>query len=224
MRAGTGNMKDYRFSLETLDLAHHLIGATLHQGDISLSITEVEAYRSNGDTASHARFGLTDRNQTMFGPSGHAYVYLCYGIHWMLNVTAGPEGEGAAVLIRSAEVLTGGELVAERRQSRLPWRELNEKTQAQLTAGPGKVGQALSLTRRVDGKALYEGGELFLRFPEVLATTIRIGPRVGIDFAQNQHVNAPWRLAHAHSHCVTVPKRLRTIHLGSDEWYAWRSS
>ncbi|XP_012569261.1 uncharacterized protein [Cicer arietinum] len=95
------------FQIDALDLAPRLLGKFLRRDDVVLQITEVEAYRPN-DSACHGRFGITPRTAPVFGPGGHAYVYLCYGLHMMLNIVADKEGAGAAVLdwmlFNSAEV------------------------------------------------------------------------------------------------------------------------
>lgn len=90
------------FQIDALDLAPRLLGKLLRRDDVILRITEVEAYRPN-DSACHGRFGRTPRTAPVFGPGGHAYVYLCYGVHTMLNVVADKEEVGAAVLVRSCE-------------------------------------------------------------------------------------------------------------------------
>ncbi|XP_049935204.1 uncharacterized protein LOC116259332 isoform X2 [Nymphaea colorata] len=94
------------FRMDALDLAPRLLGKLLRRDDVVLQITEVEAYRQN-DTACHGRFGITPRTAPLFGPGGHAYVYMCYGLHVMLNVVADKEGIGAAVLIRSCSPVSG---------------------------------------------------------------------------------------------------------------------
>jgi len=108
-------------------------------------IVETEAYLGSGDPASHAatRSGVTERNRSMFGPGGRSYIYLSYGIHWCLNVVAGQEGVGQAVLIRGLEILEGREVAARRRRGRTP-----------LGAGPGCVGQALGIDGALDGHGL----------------------------------------------------------------------
>ncbi len=88
------------YARDALDVAAELLGAQVTANGVTLRITEVEAYRFPGDTANHARMGRTPRNAPMWGPPGHAYVYLCYGLHRMLNFVTGPEGHAAAVLIR----------------------------------------------------------------------------------------------------------------------------
>ena len=85
------------------EVARDLLGRHLARGPVVLRITEVEAYLGSGDSASHARHGRTARNAPMWEAGGLAYVYLCYGIHWMLNVGAEEEGRGSAILIRACE-------------------------------------------------------------------------------------------------------------------------
>src|SRR3954453_1323710 len=104
------------YARDALDVAETLLGKLLQRGEVVLRITEVEAYRHPNDTANHCRMGRTPRNAPMWGPPGHAYVYLCYGIHRMLNLVTNDEGEGAAVLIRSCEPVAGLATVAERRR------------------------------------------------------------------------------------------------------------
>ena len=169
---------------------------------VTLRITEVEAYGGPEDSASHARHGRTTRNAPVWGPPGRAYLYFCYGMHWMLNVVAGPEGQASAVLIRGAEVLVGLDCVLVRR--------MTAKSSPQLCAGPGKVAQALGLDRTFDGHDLLAPGGLELREGssprEVLA-----GPRLGIGFATAEDQARPWRFADAASGAVLQRKALRLL-------------
>ncbi|URE18499.1 Methylpurine-DNA glycosylase (MPG) [Musa troglodytarum] len=120
--------KDF-FLVDSLELAPRLLGKFLRRDEVVLQITEVEAYRPN-DSACHGRFGITSRTAPVFGPGGHAYVYLCYGLHTMLNVVADKEGVGAAVLIRSCAPISGLGTIEERR---------GQKTKKPvLLTGPGK--------------------------------------------------------------------------------------
>eukprot|EP01018_Ginkgo_biloba_P005432 Gb_11103 [translate_table: standard] len=118
------------FQCDALELAPRLLGKLLRRDDVILQITEVEAYRQN-DTACHGRFGITARTAPVFGPGGHAYVYLCYGLHIMLNVVADKEGIGAAVLIRSCAPISGLESI-QRRRGQMTNKPI-------LLSGPGKV-------------------------------------------------------------------------------------
>ena len=165
------------FSRPTLQIAPALLGATLHKDDIVLRIVEVEAYLP-GDSAAHASKGRTPRNAPMWGPPGHLYVYLCYGLHQMLNLVTEPDGVPAAVLIRGAVVLAGEETVRQRRAGRLD------------CIGPGKVGAALGLDTAWSGRPLGEGLALALGDdPGPIATS----PRIGIDYALPADREAPYR-------------------------------
>ena len=180
--------------------ARALLGQLLVHGDVTLRITEVEAYGGPEDSASHARHGRTPRNAPMWGPPGRAYLYFCYGMHWMLNVVTGPEGGPSAVLIRGAEVVAGMDLVLRRRKA--------AKANAQLCAGPGKVTQALGLEGRFDGHDLLVSGGLELR-EGPLPVGILAGPRLGIGFASPEDQARPWRFADAASGAVLQKKALR---------------
>ena len=180
-------------------VAQTLLGMVLVRGEVVLRITEVEAYGGPEDSASHARHGRTARNAPMWGPPGHAYLYFCYGVHWMLNVVTGPEGEACAVLIRGAEVVSGLETVLARRGA--------AKASPQLCAGPGKVAQALGLDRTFAGHDLLAAGGLDLR-PGTPPVSILAGPRLGIAFATAEDQARPWRFADADSHAVLQRKAL----------------
>uniref|UniRef100_J3LHK3 DNA-3-methyladenine glycosylase II n=2 Tax=Oryza brachyantha TaxID=4533 RepID=J3LHK3_ORYBR len=184
------------FEVDALDLAPRLLGKLLRRDDVVLRITEVEAYRPN-DSACHGRFGITARTAPVFGPGGHAYVYLCYGLHMMLNVVADKEGVGAAVLIRSCAPVSGLGTIQQRR---------GQQTEKPiLLTGPGKVGQALGLSTDWSNHPLYTPGGLeVLDGPE--PENILVGPRVGIEYASPEHVAAPWRFAVAGTPWISAPK------------------
>jgi len=187
---------------DALAVAHELIGTLLVRDDVVLRVTEVEAYRP-GDSASHCRAGRTARNLSMWGPPGRAYIYLCYGLHHMLNLVTDEDGVGAAVLVRSAELVSGEATVSARRS----W---DKPLAPALLAGPGRVGQALGLGPGFNHHPLYERGGLELR----AATEVRpiaVGPRIGIDYATPEHRAAPWRVADATSPWVTVRRGLNAV-------------
>ena len=165
------------FGRDTVTVARELLGAEILAGTLRLRIVETEAYRP-GDSGSHAWRGRTTRNAPMWGPPGHLYVYLCYGVHWMLNLVTEEEGVAAAVLVRGAEVLEGHALVSERRGGRLD------------LLGPGKVAAGLGVDGDWSGRPLGPGLRVLMGAPpeEVLA-----GPRVGIDYALPEHRLLPWR-------------------------------
>jgi DNA-3-methyladenine glycosylase len=179
--------------------ARALLGQLLVRAEVTLRITEVEAYGGPGDSASHARHGRTARNAPMWGPPGRAYLYLCYGMHWMLNVVTGPEGEASAVLIRGAEVVAGLDTVLARRKA--------ARATPLLCAGPGKVAQALGLDLAFDGHDLLSPGELELREGPSPAS-ILAGPRLGIGFATDEDQARPWRFADGGSSAVLKKREL----------------
>lgn len=181
------------------EVARDLLGAHLVRGSVTLRITEVEAYLGPEDTASHARFGRTARNAPMWEAGGLAYVYLCYGIHWMLNVGADEAGRGSAILIRACEPVRGLPVIKRRRSM--------DASGPALLAGPGKVAQALGVDGSLSGKPLFESGGLELRRGEP-PTQILSGPRVGIDYAAEGDRAARLRFALPGTKWVTVPKTL----------------
>jgi DNA-3-methyladenine glycosylase len=199
------------FARDVLEVAPALLGQLLCRDEVVLRITEVEAYRWPGDTACHARSGPTQRNAPLWGPPGRAYVYLIYGIHSLLNVVTGAEGEAQAVLVRACEPVEGLSLVQARRggQSQSQTRsQSRSQTGPVLLAGPGKVGQALALDREWSGHPMYRPGGLML-CPGPAPAAIAVGPRVGIDYAEPEHQRLPWRFADAASPWVTKRGDLR---------------
>ncbi len=156
------------FARSVHEVAPELIGATLLVDGVGGRIVEVEAYDQE-DPASHGYRGRTARNATMFGPPGYAYVYRSYGIHWCLNLVCGEESVPQAVLIRALEPTHGLDLQRNRRGV--------EAVRA-LCSGPGKLCQALKITREQDGLALdLPPFQLEERegVPEIMT-----GPRIGI--------------------------------------------
>jgi DNA-3-methyladenine glycosylase len=145
---------------------------------------ETEAYIGQDDQACHAARGLTPRTRVMFGPPGHAYVYLIYGMHHCLNVVTEPEGFPAAVLIRAVQPEEGLAIMRRHRAGR---------PDHQLTDGPGKLCQALSITRAMNAYDLVNGELLFIEeeapIPDELVMTT---PRVGIRSDQRA-ITTPWR-------------------------------
>lgn len=180
------------------EVARDLLGCHLVRGSVVLRITEVEAYLGREDSASHARHGRTARNGVMWEAGGLAYLYLCYGLHWMLNVVAEDEGRAAAILIRACEPVAGLPVIRRRRG-------IATEGPALLT-GPGKVAQALGLDGAYSGHALFAPGGLELRAGDAPAR-ILAGPRVGIDYAAMADREAPLRFA-ADSAWVTARKGL----------------
>lgn len=196
------------YARDALVVARELLGKLIRREGVVLRITEVEAYRHPGDTANHCRAGRTERNAAMWGPGGHAYVYLCYGIHHMLNVVTDGEGEGAAVLIRACEPVAGLPEILRRRGVAAPRGRYSPAPT--LLTGPGKVGQALALDPGWSGHPLFTPGGLTVHDAPPPAG-ILAGPRVGIDFAAEADREAPWRLAVADCPWVSVRAELRAV-------------
>lgn len=146
-------------------------------------IVEVEAYAGSEDPAAHSFRGPTARNVTMFGPGGHLYVYLSYGLHWCANAVCGPAGEGHGVLLRAIEPIAGVELMRAARGG-LP-------RDRDLGSGPGRVGQALGITKALDGADLVAGDRGIRLVTDGTPPPRRpvAGPRVGISRA----TELPWR-------------------------------
>jgi DNA-3-methyladenine glycosylase len=158
-------------------VAPELLGVTLLVDGVGGPIVEVEAY-DHEDPAAHGYRGRTPRTASMFGPPGHAYVYRSYGIHWCLNLVCEEEGSASAVLIRALEPTHGLDVMRARRGT---------DAARLLCAGPGRLCQALGVTREHDGLALdeapFELGERD-REPDIVT-----GPRIGITRAADR----PWR-------------------------------
>lgn len=174
------------FARDAETVAKQLLGATLVHGDALCRITETEAYVGPHDLACHARVGVTPRTRVLYGPPGRAYVYLCYGIHHLLNVVTGDEGDAQAVLIRAAEPIAG----------------IDDRTD-----GPGRLTQTLGIRVEdhndtpMDGDLRFEAGNAPRR---VVAT-----PRIGVDSA-GHWAAAPLRFLDADSRHVTpTPKTHR---------------
>lgn len=172
-------------------VARQLIGVTVLIDGVGGHIVETEAYDGE-DPASHSYSGPTDRNVAMFGPPAHAYVYRSYGIHWCLNFVCREEGHGAGVLIRALEPVTGLETMIERRGTRDHWL---------LCSGPGKLCQALGVTRALNGRSLAAAP--FELAPAPAGIDVVSGPRIGISKA----VDVPWRFGLAGSRWVSKPFR-----------------
>lgn len=128
------------------EVAPVLLNKVLVHGSRAGRIVEVEAYGGSGDPGSHAFRGRTPRNTTMFGPPGRLYVYLSYGVHWCANAVCGEEGEGGAVLVRALAPVSGLDEMRAARGER--W------TDRHLCSGPGRLCQALAITRMHDGADL----------------------------------------------------------------------
>jgi DNA-3-methyladenine glycosylase len=176
------------FDRPVLEVAPELIGVELLVDGVGGDIVEVEAY-DEGDPASHSFRGPTPRNRAMFGPSGHAYLYKIYGIHFCLNFVCRP---GSAILIRALRPTAGFDRMHERRGG------VGEK---QLCSGPGKLAAALGLDLAQDGMALDEAP--FELHGATEAHHVATGTRIGI----TKGVETPWRFVMQGSSYLSRPLR-----------------
>ena len=175
------------FARSVHDVAPDLIGCTLLVDGVGGTIVEAEAYDQE-DPASHGFRGRTARNRSMFGPPGHAYVYRSYGIHWCLNLVCGAVGVPEAALIRALEPTAGLDVQRRRRGT--------DALRA-LCSGPGKLCQALAITREHDGLPLDRPP--FRMRERKLTPEILTGPRIGLTRATELN----WRYLEAGSPYVS---------------------
>lgn len=175
---------------DVVQVSRDLIGKFLctHINGIQTSgmIVETEAYKGKTDRASHAFPDVrTNRTETMYGPSGRAYVYLCYGIHHLFNVVTNQEGEADAVLIRAVKPVSGLAEMLRRRN--------RNKVEPSISNGPGKLSEALGIKTAHD-KISLQSDELWIedRNIEVSEPNILSGKRIGVGYA-GEDANLPWR-------------------------------
>ena len=168
------------FNRSTLQVARDLIGKFIlrsYRGKrISAMITEVEAYKGPKDRASHAYGGRrTARVEALYADGGTVYVYLVYGMHWMLNFSTASQGKPEGVLIRGILADLDGE--------------------RKLLAGPGRVTKYLRIDNKLDGADVIDSRQIWLedRGVRITAKSIRRGPRIGVDFAGPYWAARPWR-------------------------------
>jgi DNA-3-methyladenine glycosylase len=175
------------FGEEVLAVAPRLLNKLVVTADGRAGrIVEVEAYHGEQDPASHAFRGRTARNRVMFGPPGHLYVYLSYGVHWCANVVCAPDGQAQAVLLRALDPVDGLELM---RQAR--WRTQRHQNDRDLCRGPGRLCQALGIDGNFDGADLACPGSAVWLADDGVDPPARpvITGRVGISAAADR----PWR-------------------------------
>ena len=174
------------YNRDTLAVARDMLGCWLvreYNGEqMAARIVETEAYCGAEDSACHAHRRRSSRTEAMFGPPGHAYVYLVYGMHWLLNVVTEPEDSPCAVLIRAVEPMA----------NEAAMRAIRQATGKQLSNGPGKLTRALTIDKALYDHDMTLGKQLWISaasHEDAIAT----GPRVGIDYAKPEHRDAPWR-------------------------------
>lgn len=171
-----------------LAVAPRLLGArltsTLGGAVVSVEVSEVEAYLGELDPGSHAYRGRTPRNQVMFGPAGHLYVYFTYGMHWCANVVTGAEGSASGVLLRAGRVVEGLETARARRPA--------ARTDRDLARGPARLASCLGITGDMDGHDLATE-PITLELPAARVGGVSTGPRVGVAGPGGHPEDYPWR-------------------------------
>lgn len=181
-----------------LEVARNLIGKKLvHNSPEGLTggiIVETEAYLGFNDAAAHSYKGLTERTKIMFGAGGYSYVYMIYGVYYCFNVVANVENIPDAVLIRALEPTDGIELMRKRR---------NKNNLRELCSGPGKLAQALNITKNNYGVDLC-GDEIFIETTEILPN-ITATKRINVDYAGGA-ANFLWRYILTDSKFLSVKK------------------
>jgi DNA-3-methyladenine glycosylase len=160
------------YARDAAQVARELLGKVLAHGSLAGRIVETEAYLGLKDLAAHASRGLTERTRVLFGPPGHAYVYFIYGMHECLNLVTGPAGEPGCVLLRALEPLEGIETMWKRRPGA---RRIED-----LASGPGKLTQAMDITRRHYGVDVTRGELTVRRQTPEPRFEIAVTPRIGV--------------------------------------------
>jgi DNA-3-methyladenine glycosylase len=189
------------YARPTLDVARELIGTRLvHEIDgvrTSGVIVETEAYIGEDDQACHAAAGRTTRTTLMYGPAGLAYVYLNYGVHFLLNAVTDAEGHPAAVLIRALAPDAGLDVMRERRGA-----SASRRGDADLCRGPGNLTRALGVTLHENGADLCGASALWIEAGPGPPGPLVWGPRIGIRVG----VETPWRCSVAGHPAVSGPR------------------
>ncbi|MFT2014490.1 DNA-3-methyladenine glycosylase [Streptomyces sp. 796.1] len=177
------------FDRPVLEVAPDLLGRVLvrltPQGPIEVRLTEVEAYDGMADPGSHAYRGRTERNASMFGPPGHAYVYFTYGMWHCLNLVCREPGVASGVLLRAGEIIRGQELARTRRAT--------ARKDHELAKGPARLATALGVDRELNGTDICAGPTAplsVLNGDPVATDRVRNGPRTGVGGEGATH---PWR-------------------------------
>lgn len=197
--------QSFYLSNDVVFLAKALLGkeiSTLIDDVVTAGIiVETEAYCGPDDRGSHAFGGrYTERTKTMYAEGGVAYVYICYGMHPMMNIVTGEAGNAHAVLIRAIEPTSGIDKMAQRRKL--------TTTQPVLTNGPAKAAVALGITKEMNGSGLLSTEEPIVirdvQF-EIIDTDVVSGPRVGMSRHVGEYSNIPWRFYIKNNPWVSKP-------------------
>ncbi|MEL4320155.1 DNA-3-methyladenine glycosylase [Leifsonia sp. YIM 134122] len=193
-------------SRDAVELAPELLGALLthstSEGDVTVRLTEVEAYRGTGeDPGSHAHRGMTPRTAVMFGEPGHLYAYFTYGMHTCVNIVCSPAGPASALLLRAGEIVDGVELARSRRPSAVSDRD--------LARGPARLASALGIPLAENGADLFS--EPFALLASDAAPDVASGPRVGVSGAGGGAAY-PWRFWIPGDPTVSVYRRHARSH------------
>jgi len=174
------------FKLNALELAPLLLGKLLcrnvDEKTLKARIVETESYFGFEDTACHAHRGKTDRNKIMFETGGYAYIYLCYGMHYLLNIVSGEKNHPEAVLIR------GGVLVNPQNS----FSEIYDKNCKENLNGPAKLTKALKIDKNLNSENLKTSNQIWLEDDNFKCEYISL-KRVGIDYATEEYKNKLWR-------------------------------
>ena len=191
-------------AIDPVDAAKLLLGCVIEAGDVRVRLVEVEAYRGGDDPASHCYRGRTPRNEVMFGPAGHLYVYFVYGMHFCANVVSLTDGVPGAVLLRAGEVVDGLDVARSRRPA--------SRSDAELAKGPARLTSVLGLERGDNGADLTDPSSPVRLYAGEPVDTVLAGPRVGVAVA----MDVPWRFWVDGSPAVSVyrrggKRRVRTV-------------
>ncbi|TCO43762.1 DNA-3-methyladenine glycosylase [Actinocrispum wychmicini] len=168
-------------AIDPVDAAKLLLGCVIEAGEVAVRLVEVEAYRGGDDPASHCYRGRTPRNDVMFGPAGHLYVYFVYGMHFCANIVCLTDGVPGAVLLRAGEVVDGLDLARTRRPS--------ARADHELGKGPARLTSVLGMDRAQNGVDLTAPDSEVRIYAGDPAEDIHTGPRVGVAVA----IDIPWR-------------------------------
>jgi len=185
LRAATRIVPIRSYAAPTIQVARDLLGCVLLHGQTAGMIVETEAYLGAEDLAAHSARGLTERTKVIFGPPGRAYVYFIYGMYECFNVVTESAGSPGAVLIRAVAPLAGLSVMAQRRRWAGPLRG--------LTNGPGKLTQALAITRSHYGHRLDRGALTIRRWKKMPEFEIEVTPRIGISECADWPLRFIWK-------------------------------